>query len=82
MFSLVRHQRNMEFWRDMRNLFLLPQEPFSSLSVEVKSPQKQQPKDERARSKKTQVGLLVVSEIAIEAVLMSEQSASTLAKTG
>lgn len=52
MFSLVRHQRNMEFWRDMRNFFLLPQEPFSSLSVEVKSPQKQQPKDERARSKK------------------------------
>ena len=52
MFSLLFYQRNMEFWRDMRSILLMPLEQLPPLRAEVKSPQKEQPKDERARSKK------------------------------
>jgi hypothetical protein len=52
MFSLLIYQRNLEFWRDMTNIFLLPLDQIPLVQSEVKSPQKEQPKDDRARAKK------------------------------
>ncbi|MNW11652.1 hypothetical protein D3C71_2091570 [compost metagenome] len=52
MFSLLAYQRQMEFWRDMREIFVMPIDKMEPLFAEVKSPQKQQPKDDRARNKK------------------------------
>ncbi|UBB17774.1 hypothetical protein [Comamonas odontotermitis] len=52
MFSLLAYKRQMEFWRDMREIFTTPIDKMEPLFAEVKSPQKQQPKDDRARNKK------------------------------
>ena len=52
MFSLLAYQRHMEFWRDMRDILVMPIEKMEPIFAEVKSPQKQQPKDDRSRSKK------------------------------
>lgn len=52
MFSLLSYQRHMEFWRDMRDILWMPIDKMKPILAEVKSPQKQQPKDDRARNKK------------------------------
>ena len=52
MFSLLSYQRHMEFWRDMRDILWMPNDKMEPILAEVKSPQKQQPKDDRARNKK------------------------------
>lgn len=52
MFSLLSYQRHMEFWRDMRDILWMPIDKMEPIPAEVKSPQKQQPKDDRARNKK------------------------------
>ncbi|WP_165841134.1 hypothetical protein [Comamonas sp. JNW] len=52
MFSILLYQRNMEFWRDLRNIWLMPINQISAFRPEVKSPQKQPPKDGQAQGKK------------------------------
>ncbi|QMV73214.1 hypothetical protein HS961_10450 [Comamonas piscis] len=52
MFPLLLYQRNMEFWRDLRNIWLMPMNEISALLPEAKSPEKQPTKDEQAKGKK------------------------------
>lgn len=52
MFSLLLYQRNMEFWRDLRNIWLMPMNQISAFLPEEKSPEKQPLKGKRAHDTK------------------------------